>query len=69
MSVWSCLCHNMCVPAAPTIELIAKLESYDCLQHMDEIVQAADGIMVARGDLGAQVTDARTDGRGLLQWG
>eukprot|EP00775_Hariotina_reticulata_P005779 gene5779-6018_t len=41
--------------SSPTIELIAKLEAYDCLQHMDEIVQAADGIMVARGDLGAQI--------------
>jgi hypothetical protein len=38
------------------IELIAKLEAYDCLQSLDAIVQAADGIMVARGDLGAQVT-------------
>lgn len=37
------------------IELIAKLEAYDCLQHLDAIVQAADGIMVARGDLGAQI--------------
>lgn len=37
------------------IELIAKLESYDCLQHLDAIINAADGIMVARGDLGAQV--------------
>lgn len=37
------------------IELIAKLEAYDCLQHLDAIVEASDGIMVARGDLGAQV--------------
>jgi pyruvate kinase len=35
--------------------LIAKLEAFDCLQHLDEIIRAADGIMVARGDLGAQV--------------
>jgi hypothetical protein len=37
--------------------LIAKLEAYDCLQSLDAIVQAADGIMVARGDLGAQVKE------------
>lgn len=41
-------------PSAP-IELIAKLEAYDCLAHLDEIIMASDGIMVARGDLGAQV--------------
>ncbi|KAF6261484.1 putative pyruvate kinase [Scenedesmus sp. NREL 46B-D3] len=39
----------------PCIELIAKLEAFDCLQHLDEIIRAADGIMVARGDLGAQI--------------
>ncbi|WIA37757.1 hypothetical protein OEZ86_014633 [Tetradesmus obliquus] len=39
----------------PCIELIAKLEAYDCLAHLDEIIRAADGIMVARGDLGAQI--------------
>ncbi|GBF95398.1 pyruvate kinase isozyme chloroplastic [Raphidocelis subcapitata] len=37
------------------IELIAKLEAFDCLANMDSIIEAADGIMVARGDLGAQV--------------
>jgi len=38
-----------------TVELIAKLEAIDCLANMDAIIEAADGIMVARGDLGAQV--------------
>ena len=37
------------------MELIAKLEAYDCLGNMDAIIEASDGIMVARGDLGAQV--------------
>ena len=37
------------------VELVAKLEAIDCLSHMDAIIAAADGIMVARGDLGAQV--------------
>lgn len=49
------------------IELIAKLEAYDCLQHLDAIVQAADGIMVARGDLGAQVR-VIWEGGGTVPW-
>lgn len=47
--------------APPSIELIAKLEAFDCLQHLDEIIRAADGIMVARGDLGAQVMVEQLD--------
>jgi hypothetical protein len=42
-----------------TVELIAKLEAYDCLAQLDAIIAASDGIMVARGDLGAQVGRGR----------
>ncbi|KAG7996941.1 hypothetical protein I3843_01G186300 [Carya illinoinensis] len=37
------------------IAVIAKIESMDSLKNLEEIIQASDGAMVARGDLGAQI--------------
>ncbi|KAK7243147.1 hypothetical protein RIF29_37934 [Crotalaria pallida] len=37
------------------IALIAKIESIDSLKNLEEIIRVADGAMVARGDLGAQI--------------
>ena len=37
-------------------KIVAKLEKPSAIEHLDEIVQAADAVMVARGDLGVEVS-------------
>ncbi len=37
------------------VQLFAKIEKFDAIENIDEILEASDGIMVARGDLGIEV--------------
>ncbi len=37
------------------VHLISKIEKFEALDNIDEIIEVSDGIMVARGDLGVEI--------------
>jgi pyruvate kinase len=47
------------------IDVIAKIETADAVTHLGSILDVSDGVMVARGDLGAEIPFTQVP---LVQW-
>jgi pyruvate kinase len=48
-----------CGPRCEHIPVIAKLERPEALEYLEEIFDEADGVMIARGDLGVEIPPER----------
>jgi len=42
-------------PSLPRCRIVAKIESRQAIRNIDKIIEAADGIMIARGDMGVAI--------------
>ncbi|HET6923173.1 MAG TPA: pyruvate kinase, partial [Anaeromyxobacteraceae bacterium] len=55
-------CRREMERSGRVVPVIAKIEKPEALESLDAIVQAADGLMVARGDLGVEIQPERVPG-------
>ncbi len=53
------LCRAEMERAGRVVPIIAKIEKPEALDNLDAIIAAADGVMVARGDLGVEILPER----------
>ncbi len=53
------LCRSEMERAGRVVPVIAKIEKPEALEQIDGIIAAADGVMVARGDLGVEILPER----------
>ncbi len=51
--------RSLLLKAGSDAGIVAKIERADALDVVEEIIEAADAIMVARGDLGVEIGDAK----------
>ncbi|KAK4777560.1 hypothetical protein SAY87_017747 [Trapa incisa] len=54
-SAISCLKDHLSSKSPKSIRVLAKIESLEALHNLENIVEASDGIMIARGDLGVDI--------------
>jgi pyruvate kinase len=54
--------RNLLSGAGAGIKLIAKVERPEAVAYIDEVIEASDAIMVARGDLGVEIDLAEVPG-------
>ena len=51
-------CRELMVAAGGYAHIVAKIERADAMDNIEEIIEATDVIMIARGDLGVEIGDA-----------
>jgi len=49
------LVREKCMEYGRIVPLIVKIEKHEAIENLDEITAAADGLIVARGDLGVEI--------------